>query len=75
MHSGTKFGYFQFILSSENCKTHTKIRFVNYSQNKEGTKTIHKHKKPSEFEEFEAWGNVEAGPLHDPNGEKKNMHN
>jgi len=55
MHSGTKFGYFQFILSSENCKTYTKIRFVSYTQSKEGTKTIHKHKKPSEFE---AWGNA-----------------
>jgi len=46
MHSGTKFGYFQFILSGANCKTCTKLRFVNYSESKEGRKTIQKHKKP-----------------------------
>jgi hypothetical protein len=40
MHSGTSFGYVQFTdksLFNADCKTYTKIRFVKYTQRKEGT--------------------------------------
>jgi hypothetical protein len=47
MHSGTCFGYFQFMdkcLLISHCKTYTKIRFEKTQSGKRRNRSIHKHK-------------------------------